>query len=85
MHAEADQRRADRKMELAIWPDAYVEEKPKEISFEHLGGKKIHHFVAEKMEKPIDFSHPSIGGKRVGQSIAPLEEPEEKGAETYSD
>jgi hypothetical protein len=31
------------------------------ISFEHLGGKKIHDdIVAEMPEKPIDFSH--IGG-----------------------
>lgn len=68
-NAEAKQRLADHRMELAVWPDAYVEVKPKEISFEHLGGKKIHHVVAEKTEKPIDFSH--IGGKKVGQHVAP--------------
>jgi hypothetical protein len=36
---------------------------PDEISFEHLGGKKIADPVAEPSESPIDFSH--LGGKRV--------------------
>jgi hypothetical protein len=64
-NAEAKQRLADHRMELAVWPDADVEVKPKDISFEHLGGKKIHHFVAEKSAKEISFEH--LGGKQVGQ------------------
>jgi hypothetical protein len=49
---------------------------PKEpISFEHLGGKRIHDgAVAVRPEKPIDFSH--NGGKRVDQhQPTPPEEP----------
>ena len=51
------------------------EQKPKKpISFEHLGGKKVHDgAIAKKPGKPIDFSH--IGGKRVDQGQR-LEKPD---------
>lgn len=60
-NTENKQRLADYRRELAVWADAYSE---KEISFEHLGGRKLQGpFVPEKSNENISFEH--IGGKRI--------------------
>jgi hypothetical protein len=56
---ETKQRLADHRMETAVWPDAYLEKEPKEISFEHLGGRCIlpaPQKFAPRSAKPLDFS-----------------------------
>jgi hypothetical protein len=81
-NAEAKQRLADHRMELAVWPDAYVEKKSGEPNFSHLGVKKIHHFVAEKLSKPISFEH--LGGRKVGHYRSDAtEEPAESAQQDY--
>jgi hypothetical protein len=64
-NAETKQRLLDHQMETAVWPDAYSEKKPKETSFEHLGGRKLQvPSIPEKSAKSIgDFSQ--IGGRCV--------------------
>ena len=70
---EAKQRLADYRMELAVWPDAHLGKgRPDEISFEHLGGKKIADSVAEPSESPIDFSH--LYGESGGPVLSPSTE-----------
>ncbi len=66
---EAKQRLAEYRMELAVWPDAYLQKKPKEaIEFSHpsIGGGKVGHPVPVKTEKEISFEH--LGGRCVSRS-----------------
>jgi len=72
-NTESKQRQADHGMELAVWPD----EESKEISLEHLGGRKVGHHTPSG--KPVDLSaaYGDTGG-RVGQHIAPEDPKDDK-------
>jgi hypothetical protein len=56
-NTENKQRLADYRLERAVWPDANLWKEPEEISFEHLGGRKLlGSFVPDRSAKPVDLS-----------------------------
>jgi hypothetical protein len=66
-NTESKQRQADHMMELAVWPD----EESKEISLEHLGGRKVGHQTPSG--KPVDLS---AAYGETGKLVCKAPEPE---------